>query len=67
MNDETATIPTEDFLSGTAYAALRAQGFVSKDFTIELTLSDGLVAVVDAAGETYPVDGSAMILNAQSE
>ena len=61
--DETVTIPTENYLAGTAYAALRARGLVSKDFTIELTLSGSMAVTVEAAGDAYPVDGASMILN----
>jgi hypothetical protein len=61
------TIPTEGYLSGTAYDALRAQGLVSKDFTIEIALAGGVSATVDAAGEAHPVDGVTMILNAGGE
>lgn len=60
---ESVTIPTEDFLSGSAYAALRAQGFVSKDFTLEIAISGGVTATVAAAGGVYEVDGATMAVS----
>ncbi len=60
---EGIAIPTDGYLSGAAYDALRAKGCVSKDFVITLALSGGAAATVEAAGGTYPVDGATMILN----